>query len=100
MPLSNKHPIKNVKNLKSATGLITSLMVYFLPKMHKNVLPLPGRPICNTINTPAMDLFKWVDIQLQPLVKKKTTFLSPRWQSFLQKINEINKNQTLLPHYQ
>ena len=41
--------------------------IYFLPKIHKNITPPPGRPICNT---PAMNLSRWVDIQLQPLVKK------------------------------
>ena len=44
--------------------------IYFLPKIHKNINPPPGRPICNTINTPTMNLSKWVDLQLQPFVKK------------------------------
>ena len=71
--------------------------MYFLPKVHKNVsLPL-GRPICNTINTPTMNLFKWMNIQLQPLVKKLPSYLQVD-NHFLKKINEINKNQTLLPN--
>ena len=49
--------------------------IYFLPKIHKNVSPPPGRPICNTINTPTMNLSKWVDIQLQPLIKKLPSYL-------------------------
>ena len=43
--------------------------IYFLPKIHSEIRPPAGRPICNTINTPTMNLSKWVDIQLQPLVK-------------------------------
>ena len=43
--------------------------IYFSPKIHKNVTPPLGRPICNTVNTPTMNLSRWVDIQLQPLVK-------------------------------
>ena len=26
--------------------------IYFLPKIHSEIRPPPGRPICNTINTP------------------------------------------------
>ena len=71
--------------------------IYFLPKIHKNVSPPPGRPICNTINTPTMNLSKWVDIQLQPLVKKLPSYLQDD-NHFLKKINDINKNQTLPPN--
>ena len=70
--------------------------IYFLPKIHKIVSPLPGRPICNTINTPTMNLSKWVDIQLQPLVKKLPSYLQDD-NHFFKKINDINKNQTLPP---
>ena len=49
--------------------------IYFSPKIHKNMTPPPGRPICNTINTPTMNLSKWVDIQLQPLVKKLPSYI-------------------------
>ena len=49
--------------------------IYFLPKVHKNMTPPPGRPICNTINTPTINLSKWVDIQLQPLVKKLLSYI-------------------------
>ena len=71
--------------------------IYFLPKIHKNVSPPPGRPICNTINTPTMNLSKWVDIQLQPLVKKLPSYPQDD-NHFLKKINDINKNQTLPPN--
>ena len=43
--------------------------IYFLPKIHKNITPPPGRPICNTINTPTLNLSGLVDIQQLPLVK-------------------------------
>ena len=50
--------------------------IYSLPKIHKNMTPPPGRQICNTINTPTMNFSKWVDIQLQPLVKKYCHLMS------------------------
>ena len=69
--------------------------VCFLSKIHKNITPPPGRPICNTINTPTMNLSRWVNIQLQPLVKKLPSYLKDD-NHFLRKIDEINKNHTLL----
>ena len=50
--------------------------IYSLTNIHKNMTPPPGRPIRNTINTPTMNLSKWVDIQLQPLVKKYCHLIS------------------------
>ena len=66
----------------------------FYQKFTKNITPPPGRPICNTINTPTMNLSKWVNIQLQPLVKKLPSYLKDD-NHFLRKIDEINKNHTL-----
>ena len=44
-----------------------------------------------------MNLSKWVDIQLQLLVKKLPFYLQDD-NHFLKKINDINKNQTLPPN--
>ena len=68
--------------------------IYFLPKIHQKITPSPGRPICNTIDTPTMNLSRWVDIQLQPLVKNLPSYLKDD-NHFLQKIDKINKNRTL-----
>ena len=62
--------------------------IYFLPKVHKNITLPPGRPICNTINTPTMNLSGWADIQLQPLITKLPSYLKDDNHS-LQKIDEI-----------
>ena len=70
--------------------------IYFLPKIHKEIQPPPGRPICNTINTPTMNLSKWVDMQLQPLVKKQPSYLKDD-NDFLRKIDNLNKTQTIPP---
>ena len=71
--------------------------IYFLAKMHKNMTPPPGRPICNTINTPTMNLSKWVDIQLQPLVKKLPSYIKDN-SHFVHKIEQINQQIKLPPN--
>ena len=71
--------------------------IYFLPKIHSEIRPPPGRPICNTINTPTMNLSKWIDIQLQPLVKKLPSYLKDD-NDFLRKIDELNDKQTIPPN--
>ena len=71
--------------------------ICFLPKIHKNITPPPGRPICNTINTPTITLSKWVDIQLQPLVKKLPSYIKDS-SHFLRKIEQINQQTELLPN--
>ena len=73
--------------------------MYFLPKIHKDTRPPPGRPICNTINSPIMNLSKWVDMyiyvyMLHPLVIKLPSYLKDD-NDFLRKINELNEKQTI-----
>ena len=57
----------------------------------------PGRPICNTINTPIMNLSKWIDIQLQPLVKKLPFYIKDSCH-FLHRIEQINQQIELPPN--
>ena len=70
--------------------------IYFLPKIHKPQRPPPARPICNTINSPTANISKWVDDQLQPLVKKLPSYLKDD-NDFLRKLVEINNTETLPP---
>ena len=69
--------------------------IYLLPKIHKDIRAPTGRPICNTINSPTRILSKWVDMQLQPLVKTLPSYLKDVVNDFLCKINELNKTQTI-----
>ena len=71
--------------------------IYFLPKIHKEIQLPPGRHICNTINTPTMNLSKWEDMQLQPLVRKQPSYLKDD-NDFLYKIDDVNKTQTIPPN--
>ena len=68
--------------------------IYFVPKIHKPQRPPPARPICNTINSATANISKWVDDQLQPLVRKLPSYLKDD-NHFLRKINEINNSETL-----
>ena len=68
--------------------------IYFVPKIHKPQRPPPARPICNTINSATANISKWVDDQLQPLVRKLPSYLKDD-NHFLRKITEINNSETL-----
>ena len=69
--------------------------IHFLLKIHKDTRPPPGRPICNSQSVhPTMNLSKWVDMQLQPLVKTLPSYLKDD-DNFLCKINELNETQTI-----
>ena len=66
--------------------------IYFVPKIHKPQRPPPARPICNTINSATANISKWVEDQLQPLVRKLPSYLKDD-NHFLRKINEINNSE-------
>ena len=68
--------------------------IYFLPRIHKPQRPPPARPICNMINSPTANISKWVDDQLQPLLKKLPSYLKDD-NDFLRKLVEINNTETL-----
>ena len=70
--------------------------IYFVPKIHKPQRPPPARPICNTINSATTNISKWVDDQLQPLVKTLLSYLKDD-NDFLRKLVEISTNQSLPP---
>ena len=65
--------------------------IYFVPKIHKQQRPPPARPICNSIKSATANISKWVDDQLQPLVKRLPSYLKDD-NDFLQKIVEKNTN--------
>lgn len=50
-------------------------IIYFLPKIHKDTVNPPGRPIVNGIDSVSARLGQYIDFFLQPLVTKTPAFL-------------------------
>ena len=77
--VAEKATLNNVIDDKLAELLIVDDSkpgnIYFLPKIHKNITPPPGRLICNTINTPTINLSGWVNNHVQRLVKNLPSYL-------------------------
>ena len=42
---------------------------YLLPKIHKRLMNVPGRPVISNCGTPAERILKFVDFHLQPIIK-------------------------------
>lgn len=50
-------------------------IVYFLPKIHKDCVNPPGKPIINGIDSVSSKLGQYIDIFLQPMLVKTEAFL-------------------------
>jgi hypothetical protein len=61
---------------------------YMLPKLHKNVLPPPGRPIVSSVECPTKKISKMLDLILNPLVKKTRSFIEDST-DFIRKIKSV-----------
>ena len=48
---------------------------YLLPKIHKNIIPPPGRPIVSANSCPSERISQFVDHFIQPLVKELPSYL-------------------------
>ena len=56
-------------NFKKATNLGK---LHLLPKIHKGLSNVPGRPVISNCGTPTEKVSEFPDYQLQPIMKKKT----------------------------
>lgn len=50
-------------------------VIYYLPKIHKNSINPPGRPIVSGIKSLTSRLGEYIDLHMQPLVRKTPAFL-------------------------
>ena len=62
--------------------------IYFLPKIHKNVDPPPGRPICSANGCPTERISSMVDLFLKPLVQKSDSYVKDTT-DFIKKVENI-----------
>ena len=62
--------------------------IYFLPKIHKNTLPPPGRPIVSANSCPTENISAFVDLFLNPLVANSIHHVKDTT-DFLNKIMKI-----------
>ena len=62
--------------------------IYFLPKIHKQTNPPPGRPIVSANSCPTENISAFVDVFLNPLVSKTEHYVKDTT-DFLNKIREI-----------
>jgi len=63
---------------------------YLLPKIHKNILPPPGRPIVSQIGSPTEKISGYLDFFIQPFLQKIPSYLKDTGH-FLHIIEETNK---------
>ena len=71
----------------SRGGTRTSVF-YMLPKIHKNVVPPPGRPIVSSVNNPTEKISMMLNITLQPCVGQTKSYIKDT-SDFIQKISSI-----------
>ena len=61
---------------------------YLLPKIHKDKIPVPGRPICSANDSPTERISMFVDHYIGPLARQVKSYLRDT-QHFLQMLAEI-----------
>ena len=59
-------------NFKRATNLGK---LYLLPKIHKGLSNVPGRPVISNCGTPAETVSEFLDHQLQPIMKQGNSYI-------------------------
>ncbi|CAI9624404.1 unnamed protein product, partial [Staurois parvus] len=77
--LVKKGKDNKILNKKEALYLVPDVcrlpVIYTLPKIHKDPLNPPGRPIVNGIQSVMSRMGQYIDIFLQPLVIKTKAYL-------------------------
>ena len=71
-----------------STGGKRTSIFYLLPKIHKNLLNLPGRPIVSSVDCPTERISMMMDIILQPLLLDTKSYIKDT-PDFLRKVEEL-----------
>ena len=64
--------------------------MYLLPKIHKNIIPPPGRPVISSNGSPTERISQFVDFFLQPYVSSSRSYIKDT-NDFLLKLQELGK---------
>ena len=62
---------------------------YMLPKIHKNLKKLPGRPIVSSVDSPTEKISQLIDVILKPLIIQNKSYLEDT-PDFINKINSVS----------
>ena len=63
--------------------------LYLLPKIHKRLFNVPGRPVISNYGTPAEKCSKFLDYYLKPVMQNSWSYLKDSG-DFLKKMKNIN----------
>ena len=74
-------------NFKKATNLGK---LYFLPKIHKRLSAVPGRPVISNCGTPTEKVSEYLDYILKPIMQDSWSYIKDSG-DFLKKIKSIGK---------
>ena len=74
-------------NFKKGTNLGK---LYLLPKIHKGLSNVPGRPVISNCGTPAETVSEFLDHQLQPIMKQGNSYIKDTG-DFLEKLRAIGE---------
>ena len=74
-------------NFKKATNL---WKLYFLPKVHKKLAIVPGRPVISNCGTPTEKVSEYRDFLLKPVTQDGWSYIKDTG-NFLKKIKRLGK---------
>ena len=64
--------------------------MYLLPKIHKRLVSVPGRPVISNCGTPTEKASEFLDHHLQPIMKSGTSYIKDT-NDFLSKLKNLKK---------
>ena len=64
--------------------------MYLLPKIHKGLVNVPGRPVISNCGTPTEKASEFLDHHLQPIMKSGTSYIKDT-NDFLSKLKNLKK---------
>ena len=74
-------------SFKEATSLEN---LYVLPKMHRRLANIPGRPFLSNCNTPTEKVCEYLDFLLKPVMQDDWSYIKDTG-DFLRKLKHIGK---------